>query len=486
MLAAAFPIPDFDRIAEFRKWNEPERESTEPCSPPGATRFGDYELFEEIGRGGMGVVHKARQTSLNRTVALKLLLFSAASNPDHVKRFRTEASAAASLQHPNIVAIHEVGVHQDQHYLAMDFVEGQSLARAVAAGPLPSHQAARYIQIVAEAIEYAHRRGILHRDLKPSNILIDSSDQPRVTDFGLAKRLEGDSSLTLSGQVLGSPNYMPPEQADARCGKVGRYSDVYALGATLYHLVTGRAPFVAATIAETLQQVRDVEPVSPTILNPHVARDLKTICLKCLEKEPARRYQMAQELADDLSRWLRKEPILARPIGPAGKAWRWCRRKPLVASLIGAIAIALLIGLTGVLWQGRQARAARDLAQGRLYAAHMKLAHTALQEGKTGGALALLHATQPANGELDFRGFEWRYLYRLCLNSPGEVLATNAHGYQSVDYSPSRCRRTTSFRARCRAWGELRSRRTGVNSPWGAKTGGWPFWSRSLCARSRR
>ncbi len=443
MLAAALPADESDRTAELGNRNGSGGESADPGSQLGAIRFGDYELFEEIGRGGMGVVHKARQTSLNRTVALKLLLFSATTIPDQVKRFRTEASAAASLQHPNIVAIHEVGVHQDQHYLAMDFVEGQSLARAVAAGPLPSQRAAHYVQIVAEAIEYAHRRGILHRDLKPSNILIDSSDQPQVTDFGLAKRLEGDSSLTLSGQVLGSPNYMPPEQADGRRGKVGRYSDVYALGATLYHLVTGRAPFVAATMAETLQQVQDAEPVSPTVLNPHVPRDLKTICLKCLEKEPARRYPTAQELADDLGRWLRKEPILARPIGPAGKAWRWCRRKPLVASLIGAIAIALLTGLTGVLWEGRQARAARDLAQGRLYAAQMKLAHAAFQEGKTGGALALLRATRPANGEPDFRGFEWRYLYRLCLNSPGELLASNAHGYQSVDYSPAG--RTVAF-----------------------------------------
>ncbi len=437
MLAAAFPAAETDGLAEHGDRYELGRESAEPGSPHGAIRFGDYEFLEEVGRGGMGVVRRARQISLNRIVALKLLLFSATTNPDHVKRFRTEASTAASLQHQNIVAIHEVGVHQDQQYLAMDFVEGRSLAHAVAGGPLPSQQAARYIQIVAEAIDYAHRRGILHRDLKPSNILIDPSDQPRVTDFGLAKRLEGDSSLTLSGQVLGSPNYMPPEQADPRRGKVGRCSDVYALGATLYHLVTGRAPFVAATVAETLQQVQDAEPVSPTVLNPHVPRDLKTICLKCLEKEPARRYQTAQELADDLGRWLRKEPILARPIGPAGKTWRWCRRKPLVASLIGAIAVALLMGLTGVLWQGRQARSARDLAQGRLYAAQMKLAHAAFREGKTGGALALLQATRPANGEPDFRGFEWRYLYRLCLSSRGEVLATNARGYESVDYSPA-------------------------------------------------
>ncbi|MHC1767236.1 MAG: WD40 repeat domain-containing serine/threonine protein kinase [Verrucomicrobiia bacterium] len=398
--------------------------------------FGDYGLLGEIGRGGMGVVYKARQVSLNRTVAVKLLPFSAATNPDHVKRFRTEACAAASLQHSNIVAIHEVGVHRGQHYFAMDYVEGPSLAQVLTNGPLSSQRAARYVQIVAEAIEYAHQRGILHRDLKPSNILIDPSDQPRVTDFGLAKRLEGDSSLTLSGQVLGSPSYMPPEQAGPQPGKVGRRSDVYALGATLYHLITGRAPFAAATMAETLAQVQQAEPVSPTLLNPHVPRDVKTICLKCLEKEPARRYQTAQALADDLGRWLHGEPILARPVSRPEKAWRWCRRKPLVAALTAAVVLAVLVGFAGVTWEGRQASRARDLAQGRLYAAQMKLAHGALLEGKLGGALALLRARRPAAGELDFRGFDWRYLYRLCLSSPSEVLGTNESGYLSVDCSP--------------------------------------------------
>jgi WD40 repeat protein len=336
-------------------------------TPCGTTRFGDYELLEEIGRGGMGVVHRARQLSLGRIVAVKLLPFSATTNPDYVKRFRVEASAAASLQHPNIVAIHEVGVHQGQHYFAMDFVAGRNLAEIVRDGPLPPLRAALYVKTIAEAIQYAHERGILHRDIKPANVLIDANDQPKVMDFGLAKRLEGDASLTLSGQVLGSPSYMPPEQCDAKRGKVGRYSDVYSLGATLYHLITGRAPFVAPTVAETLQQVQQAEPVSPTVLNPHLPRDLKTICLKCLEKERARRYQTAQELADELGRWLRGEPILARPVSRPEKAWRWCRRKPLVATLAGAAVLFFLLGIAGVTWQGQQARKARDLARSRLY-----------------------------------------------------------------------------------------------------------------------
>jgi WD40 repeat protein/predicted Ser/Thr protein kinase len=418
-----------------------------PEHPPTGTSaqrsFGDYELLEEIGRGGMGIVYKARQVNLDRLVAVKMLLFGPLAQPEQVQRFRTEAAAAASLQHPNIVAIHEVGFRDGQHFFAMDYVAGRSLAEIVRDGPLPARRAAGYLKTIAEAIQYAHERGILHRDLKPSNVLIDANDQPKVMDFGLAKRLEKESELTLSGQVLGSPNYMPPEQAAADRGLVGKRSDVYSLGAILYHLLTGRAPFVAPTVAETLAQVQNAEPVSPTVLNPHLPRDLKTICLKCLEKESSRRYQTARELAEDLGRWLRQEPILARPIGPVGKAWRWCRRKPLVASLTAAIVLAILVGFAGVTWQGQRASKARDLAQGRLYAAQMKLAHAAFKDGKTGGALALLRARQPAPGEPDFRGFDWRYLYRLCLSSPSEVLASNTNGYQSVDYSPDG--RTAAF-----------------------------------------
>ena len=303
----------------------------------------------------MGVVYKARQRNLGRIVAVKMILAGPLAGKEFVQRFRTEAAAAAILQHPNIVAIHEVGVHEGQHYFSMDYVEGQNLAQLVGQQPLPPAKAARYVELIAEAIHYAHERGILHRDLKPSNVLIDANDQPRITDFGLAKRLDGDSSLTMTGQVLGSPNFMPPEQAGAKRGKVGRPSDVYALGGILYHLLTARAPFQADSLEHIITQVLNAEPVSPRLLNPSIPRDLETIWLKCLEKEPSRRYQTAQELADELGRFLRHEPIHARPITPPEKLWRWCRRKPALASALGFALAALVIGLATTSWQWRRA-----------------------------------------------------------------------------------------------------------------------------------
>ena len=255
--------------------------------------FGDYELLEEIARGGMGVVYRARQKSLNRTVALKMMLSGQFAQPEFVQRFRAEAEAIAQLQHPNIVAIHEVGEHAGQPFFSMDFVGGRTLAEIVHEGPLPVKRAATYLKVIAEAVHYAHQHGILHRDLKPSNVLIDSSDQPRITDFGLAKRLTADSELTLTGQVLGSPNYLSPEQAAGRQAAVGPASDVYALGAMLYHLVSGRPPFQADALTTLLRQVMETEPVALRLLNASIPRDLETICLKCLEKEPSRRYASA-------------------------------------------------------------------------------------------------------------------------------------------------------------------------------------------------
>src|SRR5580765_3820232 len=264
-------------------------------------RFGDYELLEEISRGGMGIVYRARQVSLGRIVAVKMLLAGPLATKDFVQRFRTESAAAASLQHPNIVAIHEVGFAQGQHFFAMDYVEGLTLGQLVAQGPLPGREAATYLKSIAEAIHFAHERNVLHRDLKPSNVLIDSAtNQPRVTDFGLAKRLEADTELTLSGQVLGSPNYMSPEQAVAKRGTVGKRSDVYSIGAILYHLVTGRPPFQGETLTDVLHQVMNDDPLDPHVLIPRIPHDLETICLKCLEKEPEIRYATAQQVADDL------------------------------------------------------------------------------------------------------------------------------------------------------------------------------------------
>ncbi len=352
--------------------------------------FGDYDLLEEIARGGMGVVYKARQRKLGRIVAVKMILAGTLAGKEFVQRFRTESAAAAILQHPNIVAIHDVGVHEGRHYFSMDYVEGQSLSQLVGRQPLPANKAARYVELIAEAIHYAHERGILHRDLKPSNVLIDSNDQPRITDFGLARRLDGESSLTLSGHVLGSPNFMPPEQAGAKRGKVGRPSDVYALGGILYYLLTARAPFQAESLELIITQVLHAEPVSPRLLNPSIPRDLETITLKCLEKEPSRRYQTAQELADELGRVRRQEPIRARPVNAPEKIWRWCRRKPALASAFGFAVAALLVGFATTTWQWRRAEQQRLATQHQLYVANMNLVQAAWEQNNVSRVRQLL------------------------------------------------------------------------------------------------
>jgi ABC-type phosphate/phosphonate transport system substrate-binding protein len=304
--------------------------------------FGDYELLEEISRGGMGIVYKARQKSLDRIVAVKLLLLGQYASEEFIHRFRMEASAAASLRHPNIVAIHEVGLHEGQHYFAMDFVDGPDLAQLVCR-PLPARRAAGYVKTIAEAIHFAHTRRILHRDLKPSNVLIDSTDQPRVTDFGLAKNLATDSELTLTGQVIGSPGFMPPEQALGERGKIGLTSDIYSVGAILYHALTGRPPFVGQTVSDTLHRLVHDEVISPQRRNPSVPVDLDTICLKCLEKDPSRRYQTAQELADELGRFLRGEPIHARRISPVHRIHRWALRNRALSGFMVALGVAMLL-----------------------------------------------------------------------------------------------------------------------------------------------
>jgi serine/threonine protein kinase len=275
-------------------------------------RFGDFELLQEIARGGMGVVYRARQMTLNRIVALKMILSGRLATDEDITRFRTEAEAAARLQHPHIVAVHDVGAIDGQHYFSMDFIEGISLAQKLQNGPLPGRTAARYVRLIARAIHHAHKQGILHRDLKPSNILIDAEDEPHITDFGLAKRLGGDSGQTRTGVVLGTPSYMAPEQAAGKSQQLGPACDIYGLGAVLYELITGRPPFRAETPLDTVMQVMDRDPPPPRLLNSNIDHDLETICLKCLEKDPRRRYATAEALAEDLQRYLNDEPINAR------------------------------------------------------------------------------------------------------------------------------------------------------------------------------
>jgi WD40 repeat protein/predicted Ser/Thr protein kinase len=396
-------------------------------------RLGNYELLEEIARGGMGVVYRARQLSLNRIVALKVLLHGPFSSADFVRRFRQEAQVIAALRHPNIVTIYEVGEDNGNHFLSLEYVEGRSFAQFAGGEHLPARRAAGYLKSIAEAVEYAHRQGVLHRDLKPSNLLLDIFDQPRVTDFGLAKLVKEDEALTVTGQILGSPNYLPPEQAAGKASTP--QSDVYSLGAILYELLTGRPPFQGESLSSILAQVQTAEPVPPRRLNPGAPLDLQTICLKCLQKEPARRYASAQALAEDLGRFLDAKPILARPVPLLERGWLWCRRHPLLAVLSVALVAAVVLGVAGIAWQWQRAEshaqgefqqrllAQRDAARTRLnlYAADVAVASQAIQSANFGLARRTLQALRPKAGETDLRGFEWRYLWNLCR---GDQLAT--------------------------------------------------------------
>eukprot|EP00913_Durusdinium_trenchii_P010879 g10208.t1 len=309
---------------------------------PGPT-FGDYEILHEIARGGMGVVYKARQTKLNRIVALKMIKAGELAGDEDIRRFQVEAEAAARLDHPHIVPIHEIGEDNGRHYFSMGFVDGAGLDAKLKDGPLDGRETAELMKNIVDAVHYAHENGVVHRDLKPGNILIDADGNPRITDFGLAKSTGTDSSLTATGNILGTPSYMPPEQAAGRTDEIGPLSDVYSLGAVLYCLLTGRPPFQSANVIDTLKQVLENDPVPPKQLNPTIDTDLETICLKCLEKEPARRYATAAELGNDLQRYRDGHPILARPIRLPARCWRWCKRNPLGAT----VAVLVMLLATG-------------------------------------------------------------------------------------------------------------------------------------------
>src|SRR5213593_2721119 len=322
-----------------------ENGETPPVRIP--THFGDYELQGEIGRGGQGVVYRARQKSLNRPVALKVIGLGRWATKAHVKRFRLEAEAAARLNHPCIVPIYEVGEREGACYFSMGLIEGGQLDAVLKLEPMPIRRAVELIVKLARTVEYAHEHGILHRDIKPGNVLLDGKGEPHLTDFGLARLVETESTMTRTLEVLGTPSYMAPEQAMGNNAAVSSVTDIYGLGAVLYQLLTGQPPFAGGATYETIKLLLDTEPRPPRLLNPKVDRDLSTICLKCLEKDPQRRYSSALALAEDLERWLKHEPIHARRTGVLTRARKWVRRKPTSALL--AACLVVIAAASGVM-----------------------------------------------------------------------------------------------------------------------------------------
>ncbi|MFO0860071.1 MAG: protein kinase [Phycisphaerales bacterium] len=318
-------------------------------APDLAHRFGDYELRRELGRGGMGVVYEAVQVTLGRPVALKMMRSGAFAGAGELRRFQNEAQAVARLDHPFIVPIYEVGEHAGQCYFSMKLITGGSLLGSLARYGSDARAAARIVAEAADAVAHAHERGILHRDLKPANVLIDEAGHPHITDFGLAKQIDSDIEFTQSGAIVGTPAYMAPEQATGRRGTITTATDVYGLGGILYTVLTGKAPFSAETVVETLDAVRQRPPEAPRRVNSNIPRDLETICLKCLEKDPKRRYPTARALADDLQAWLNSRPISARRVRAPERAWLWCKRKPALAALAAAVIVALATGVVSVI-----------------------------------------------------------------------------------------------------------------------------------------
>jgi WD40 repeat protein len=412
-----------------------------------------YEVLGELGRGGMGVVYKARQVALNRLVALKMILAGLHADPMDLARFRREAEAIAQLQHPNIVQIYEVAESDGHPYLALEYVDGGNLTQHTSRLPQPARAAARLLEVLARAMHYAHQRGVVHRDLKPANILLMSgaavtgewsrdtppsthhspltTHQPKITDFGLAKLLGSDiGGPTLSGEILGTPCYMAPEQAEGRPEASGPATDIWALGAILYELLTGRPPFQAESALETLVQVRLQDPVSPSRLQPKLPRDLVTICLTCLRKEPHRRYASAEALAEDLRRFLDGHSIQARPISAVERAVKWVRRKPAIAALLAAVVLVAAAGFAGVVWQLRKTEGTLKVANANLYQSQIARAQHELRANNVRGAELLLAETDPKA-----RGWEYQYLKHQCQTNLF-VLHGNGNPVQAVAYSP--------------------------------------------------
>jgi tetratricopeptide (TPR) repeat protein len=443
-----------------------------------------YTIEGVLGRGGMGVVYKARHLALKRTVALKMMLGGGHAGAQERARFKAEAEAVARLQHPNVVQIHEVGEHEGQPFCALELVEGGSLAQKLGGKSLPAREAARLVEALAQAMHLAHSRNIVHRDLKPANVLLTPEGQPKVSDFGLARQLDTDSGQTQAGQVMGTPSYMAPEQAAGQAHAAGPAADVYALGAILYECLTGRPPFKGASTLQTLEQVRSQEPAAPRSLSPKVPRDLETVCLKCLRKEPERRYASAAALGEDLRRWQAGEPIQARRVGRVERGVKWARRNPAVAALLVLVVLAVLGGGAGIYLKYLDAQEQAGIARAKTKVAEekeelaeqrRKEAEEALkdkdkaleraQEQLAANALIMARAAwekgnaAAAQGHLDavpekptLRNFEWRYLRR---QYEGGLFSLRGHtGYVSgVAFSPDGTRIATASDGRtARLW----------------------------------
>jgi WD40 repeat protein len=451
----------------------PPRDDSPPAPGTKVRYIGDYELLEELGRGGMGIVYKAQQCSLKRLVALKMILTGEYAGDQELARFHREAEAVARLQHPNIVQIYEIGAHAGHPYFTMEFVPGSSLADKLDGTPWQAKPAAALVETLARAMQAAHEHGVVHRDLKPLNVLLTSEGQPKITDFGLAKRLDMEGGQTQSGAIVGTPSYMAPEQAQGKSKAVRPAADVYTLGAILYELLTGRPPFKAATPLDTVWQVVNEEVVPPKRLNAQVPRDLETICLKCLQKEPGRRYASAGAMAEDLRRFQAGEPIVARPVGSGERLLLWCRRNRAVARLLGTVMLLLVLGTAVaslLAWQAqvvaiiareeqnradenaktmkqekdradenadkmrqekKEADQQRDRAEGLLYASQLGLAQGAWRENNSPVAFYHLERTRPER-----RGWEYRFLDTL-FHHLGQRTFHGHIGYViSVAFSP--------------------------------------------------
>jgi tetratricopeptide (TPR) repeat protein len=432
------PVPD-DYVRRFPQYADLLRQqieihgamAQEPSRDPDRTRPGDtvsaarpagstawpempgYDIEGELGRGGMGVVYRAVQRALKRTVALKMILAGGHAGADDLTRFRREAEAIARLRHPNIVQIYEVGEEGGRPFLSLEFVDGGSLAERIAGTPQPPREAAAFASVLARAMHVAHQAGIVHRDLKPANVLLQIENKsaicnlqsaiPKITDFGLAKRLDDPGTQTRTGAIMGTPSYMAPEQATGQVGAIGPATDVFALAAILYELLTGRPPFKGATSWDTLEQVRTCEPPPPTQLQPKVPRDLETICLRGLRREPSQRYASAHDLADDLQRWLDGRPIVARPVPAWERAWKWARRRPALAGLAVAVVVALLALAVGGVFFALYERSEAAALQRRLDRSQrvQKLRDQGLQDEAAGRLAESLASWDRAAAELD-------------------------------------------------------------------------------------